>query len=328
MKNYLHHSLFVILLLSSPVFCLAQERSPAVANPPPAVTTALLESGWIRFDSVKGRFSILLPGVPGEEVQTVDSAAGKLDMHIVILPTSTPFMVMHADYPYSIEDPSRVKLALDGGRDMAVKNIKGQVLEEKDITFDGHPGRYLKIKAANGFIVRSNIIVVGNRAYTLAYITTNEGSDSASQVRLYEEIATKFLNSFKLISDEQSSAQESSEAQGEVDRLVKEGVVAYGLRTDIGGTLDPETPFRIKTISLPQPQYPARAKAVRASGKVVVQIMVDESGRVIAAQVVSGHPLLRAVSLEAVREALFTPPTLNGRAVKIVGTIHYNFTLQ
>ena len=82
-----------------------------------------------------------------------------------------------------------------------------------------------------------------------------------------------------------------------------------------------------KAISMPQPAYPAMAKAVRAQGMVTVQITVDEEGRVISASAISGHPLLRAAAVEAARQARFTPTRLSGQPVKVTGIINYNFTL-
>ncbi len=80
-----------------------------------------------------------------------------------------------------------------------------------------------------------------------------------------------------------------------------------------------------KAISLPKPAYPPAAAAVRAEGAVTVQVTVDENGEVISAAAVSGHPLLRAASVEAARGALFSPTTLEGKAVKITGVITYVF---
>jgi hypothetical protein len=51
-----------------------------------------------------------------------------------------------------------------------------------------------------------------------------------------------------------------------------------------------------KAISLPKPAYPPIAKRAKASGTVVVQVLVDEKGNVVSARAVSGHPLLQAVS--------------------------------
>jgi protein TonB len=83
-----------------------------------------------------------------------------------------------------------------------------------------------------------------------------------------------------------------------------------------------------KVISLPQPPYPAMARQIRVQGVVGVQILVDEQGRVISAQPVSGHPLLVGAAKEAALRARFTPTVLNGRPVKIQGVITYNFVMQ
>jgi TonB family protein len=82
-----------------------------------------------------------------------------------------------------------------------------------------------------------------------------------------------------------------------------------------------------KAISKPEPTYPAVARAVRASGTVVVQITVDESGKVISASAVSGHPLLHQAAVQAARQARFSPTLLSGKPVKVTGTITYNFNL-
>ncbi|HEU4597106.1 MAG TPA: TonB family protein [Pyrinomonadaceae bacterium] len=83
-----------------------------------------------------------------------------------------------------------------------------------------------------------------------------------------------------------------------------------------------------KAISKPQPAYPAIARTARASGQVTVQITVDESGRVISASAVSGHPLLRQAAEGAARQARFSPTLLSGQPVKVTGVITYNFVLQ
>src|SRR5262245_29556052 len=83
-----------------------------------------------------------------------------------------------------------------------------------------------------------------------------------------------------------------------------------------------------KVVSLPQPPYPNLARQIRRQGPVNVQILVDEQGKVISAQVVSGDPLLTTAAREAAMRARFTPTVLNGQPVKIQGVITYNFVLQ
>lgn len=80
-----------------------------------------------------------------------------------------------------------------------------------------------------------------------------------------------------------------------------------------------------KAQNLPTPEYPAAAKAVKASGTVNVQVTIDEDGNVTSANAVSGHPLLRSAAEEAARQAKFPPTQLSGQAVKVTGVIVYNF---
>jgi len=83
-----------------------------------------------------------------------------------------------------------------------------------------------------------------------------------------------------------------------------------------------------KAINLPQPPYPALARQIKVTGAVSVQILIDESGRVVAAHAVSGHPFLTRSAEEAAQRARFTPTVLNGQPVKVQGVITYNFVLQ
>jgi TonB family protein len=80
-----------------------------------------------------------------------------------------------------------------------------------------------------------------------------------------------------------------------------------------------------KATSLPQPVFPAIARAAHASGEVMVQVTLDETGNVIAAKAVSGHPLLQAAAVTAARQATFSPTRLNGEPVKVAGVLVYNF---
>lgn len=81
-----------------------------------------------------------------------------------------------------------------------------------------------------------------------------------------------------------------------------------------------------KAISLPKPAYPPIAKAAHATGTVMVQVLVDEQGTVVTAHAISGHPLLQAAAVSAARQAKFAPTRLSGHAVKVSGTIKYDFT--
>ena len=76
-----------------------------------------------------------------------------------------------------------------------------------------------------------------------------------------------------------------------------------------------------------QPRYPPLAKAARVSGSVVVEVTVDEAGDVLSARALSGHPLFKDSATAAAMGWKFTPTLLDGIAVKVVGTITFNFNL-
>ncbi|MBS1792866.1 MAG: energy transducer TonB [Acidobacteria bacterium] len=96
-------------------------------------------------------------------------------------------------------------------------------------------------------------------------------------------------------------------------------VSGSGPRVVSGGVLNG------KSTNLVKPAYPPAARAVKASGPVNVEVTIDEQGNVIRAVAVSGHPLLRAASVEAARQSKFPPTMLSGQPVKVVGVIVYNF---
>ena len=83
-----------------------------------------------------------------------------------------------------------------------------------------------------------------------------------------------------------------------------------------------------KIIENPQPAYAGIARSAHASGEVVVMVIVDEEGKVIAAQVSSGHPLLRPACIKAAKETRFTPTLREGKPIKVLGAITYKFVHQ
>jgi TonB family protein len=100
-----------------------------------------------------------------------------------------------------------------------------------------------------------------------------------------------------------------------------DSTTSSGVKTISGGVLNG------KAVSKPEPPYPSLAKAARASGTVTVQVTVDESGKVVAAKAVSGHPLLQSAAVAAARQATFKPTLLSGEPVRVTGVLTYNFVL-
>ena len=80
-------------------------------------------------------------------------------------------------------------------------------------------------------------------------------------------------------------------------------------------------------VNLPQPVYPEAAKRMRTGGTVSVEVVLDESGKVVSAVAVSGPALLREAAIQAALKARFSPTKLSGQPVKVSGVINYKFAL-
>jgi TonB family protein len=130
-----------------------------------------------------------------------------------------------------------------------------------------------------------------------------------------------------------TSPTESEPPKSEVDLMLEEakkrGEPIMGTCLEkCGEDTNAKTADAVETghaLELPQPAYPPLAARAHASGEVQVQVIVDVDGKVIAASAISGNPLLRAAAVKAARSALFRPPKFQGKPVKVVGVISYNF---
>lgn len=80
-------------------------------------------------------------------------------------------------------------------------------------------------------------------------------------------------------------------------------------------------------ISLPPPVYPEAAKRMRTQGLVVVDVILDETGKVVSANASSGPSMLRDAAVQAALKARFSPTKLSGQPVKVSGVINYKFSL-
>jgi len=112
-------------------------------------------------------------------------------------------------------------------------------------------------------------------------------------------------------------------------------------QVDIGGpppppapTPKPEPPKVLKisrilnsqAISLPKPNYPPMARQIHLQGMVSVQVLIDETGKVISANP-TGHPLLVLEAKRAAMQARFSPTVVGETPVKVSGVITYNFVM-
>ena len=75
------------------------------------------------------------------------------------------------------------------------------------------------------------------------------------------------------------------------------------------------------------PEYPDVARTARVEGVVILEAVLDISGRVQSIKVLRSTPLLDDAAIRAVRQWRYTPTELNGVPVPVLMTITVQFTL-
>ena len=215
--------------------------------------------------------------------------------------------------------------SLAAGQDVP-KVINGGVLNGKAIKLPKpkYPDEAKAAKSEGSVRIKITIDEEGN-------VSSAEPSTDSYEVIQADGSRVKVVPEYVDPSLVEAAREAALEAQFSPTRLsghpVKvTGVVVYNFvattdRSVSGGILNG------KATELPAAKYPAAAKAVKASGPVVVQIVIDENGDVISAAAVSGHPLLRGAATEAAKAAKFAPTFINSAGVKVSGVLTYNFVL-
>jgi TonB family protein len=341
LKYLAQYFLLLVLFVGCTSFALAQDGKP---QPKEIVTSRpspeYFPESWKEFSSKEGRFTLLLPGVPVKNTQTLDSPYGKLEEHSFILKTFAYYGVAYIDFPEKdgIRD---VKTFFAGFLEGNLKTTNAQLLEEKDDYRFATPGRFIKTRIEGGYINRIRLYLIRKRLYVLSVVMPEGDAETG---KFYEEAAMKFLNSFKPV-----IPQPSLDPRDRFGKPLGDPVVRAPTLPTTGITVDPAIASKLpysrdgkpepkskinsgilngKALSLPKPHYPAEAKAAGAFGEVDVKVVIDESGNVIWAKTISGHELLQVVSEEAAYKAKFQPTTLKGEPVKVMGFLIYRFVAQ
>jgi TonB family protein len=92
-------------------------------------------------------------------------------------------------------------------------------------------------------------------------------------------------------------------------------------------TLTAQPNQALSCIAYAAPTYPPDAKLNRIQGTVVLDALIGKSGEIQTLSVHEGHPLLAESALQAARDWVYRPITVNGIAVEVQTQIEVTFTL-
>ena len=190
-------SLLVVLLitlgLSSTV--IAQEHTNRPPKLPPNATTPTTPpnnantGGWARFTSDEGRFSVAMPGVPEDQVETKPSDHGPYTTRLFVLRhQSNVFLIGYVDYDPSFNFNRQAELEMN--RDNFIKGIKATLMTTRSLTIDGY--QVIEFTAENEQrLFTSRVYMVGRRPYQIV-VGSPKGTDDSVTIN-------RFFNSFKII---------------------------------------------------------------------------------------------------------------------------------
>jgi len=305
MKHLTSISLLWLLCLAAANFADARSGGNAIADSSAALDDRA--EGWREFSPADGSFIILFPGQPKRESGELFAEGWLLKTLKHSANPGARYSVTYFNAPPLTDRPDFALGLLKGLRSATLAEAKGQVLTEKEIVLEGHPGFFLEVADKKGAITRTLLYAVGQRLYLLSVRSGTEPADKSA--------ADNFFGSFKLIPVKESALDltigpGSASMDGAERTPVATGVIQGKVR------------------DMPEPEYPSIAKSARASGAVPVQVVVDEHGEVIAARPLAGHPLLRESAARAALRTRFTPTLLEGRPIKIAGVISFSFSLR
>lgn len=157
------------------------------ARPTPA-PAAVEPAGWAHFNSMGGRFSVLMPEVPEEKVETTQSEHGPYTTHLFIVrDEKNVYLIGWVDYDPSFNFNRQAEL--EANRDNFVKGVKATLTSTRALNLDGYSA--LEFTAdTDTRTFKSRVYLVGRRPYQIV-IGYPKGEEDI-------ELTKRFFNSFKV----------------------------------------------------------------------------------------------------------------------------------
>ena len=170
----------------------AQEHSsrpPSTpSNTPAPAPSNTNDSGWVKFTSPNGRFSVLMPEIPPEKTETTDSANGPYTTHLfVVKDTTSVYLIGWVDYDPSFNFNKQSELAAN--RDNFVKGIKATLISTRPLTIDGYQALEFVAEVGDR-VFKSRVYMVGRRPYQIVIGYAKDQEDPLT--------TNRFFNSFKV----------------------------------------------------------------------------------------------------------------------------------
>ena len=145
-------------------------------------------SGWVKFSSDEGHFSVLVPDSPTEKTETTDSQHGPYTTHLFVAKAGTSvYLIGYVDYDPSFNFNRQAEL--EANRDNFVKGIEARLISTRPTIIDGYSAIEFTAETADR-VFKSRVFMVGRRPYQIVIGSPKDMDDSVNVKR--------FFNSFKV----------------------------------------------------------------------------------------------------------------------------------
>ena len=308
--------------------------APAKLQTPAPAPLPSLEWETLRPDGEE--FSVLMP--KGSTFETSKEPYHKMELNTrtyLSKGTAGPIFAVVSlsgikSNPALYTEMQRMNSYVDAFKTLFAPKIRQDVVARLDLvgnkTLAGNAGREYRMTIGD-LSGTAQVFATRKRFYSIVYL------DSKKDAALQEQFLSSFslpergndtAASAKAPTEEAPPAPEAEAQKNKAEPTPKTEELSHPPEAGKRGPVSAGV-LNGKATSLPKPAFPAAARAVHASGQVTVQVTISESGSVISASAVGGHPLLRAAAESAARGARFSPTLLSGQPVKVTGIITYNF---
>lgn len=210
-------------------------------------------------------------------------------------------------------EEGRLKILFNGFLSGVADSMEAKIVSEAPSNFRGYPGREFKLQSKLGSATGS-AYVIGNKIYALLALSLGE--------RAKPQDIARFFDSFDVTAALPPASAPPPppppfQGQAGIPGQVIDGKPPSLIRIS-GGVLQASAVKKVE----PKIDW----SHVHVRGTVQVLLIISEEGKVISAEVISGHAMLRDACLEAARQWEFRPIELSGVRVKAQGVLTFNFT--
>jgi hypothetical protein len=168
--------------------------TPGIGRAEPPIQVA--QSVWKPFSSAEGNFTVLMPGTPRQEQNTINTELAPLDLNAFTVerPNEANYLVAYFDLPGDfsnmLQTSGQINEFLTGVVLGLSESMAGQLLNQQRINLNNYSGKAFRMQHSEDVVGRYRLYLVNQRVYLLGVGTSKEN--------YLQKSIQGFFNSFRL----------------------------------------------------------------------------------------------------------------------------------